>query len=79
MKKNDHYNENGIYMRIYHRASLISDIGVSALCYSKPRAINLKTHLWTTDDSAVTCKKCLQKMAENQLTSASAESRLAAA
>ena len=50
------------FQKVYHRAALISDNGVSALCYKRPRAINLKTHLWTTTDYAVTCKKCLKLM-----------------
>lgn len=46
--------------RIYHRGSLINQRGgVSALCFSKPRAINLKQAMWTNRDEAVTCPKCL--------------------
>jgi len=46
--------------RIYHRANLIDQRGrVSALCFSKPRAINLKQASWTNRDEAVTCPKCL--------------------
>ncbi|RKY06325.1 MAG: hypothetical protein DRP56_07625 [Planctomycetota bacterium] len=46
--------------RKYHFAAKIRNDGaVSALCFKVPRAINLKVALWTTDKSAVTCKKCL--------------------
>jgi hypothetical protein len=43
----------------YHKAALIRDNGdVSALCFKRPRAIDLRLALWTTDDRAVTCPKC---------------------
>jgi len=46
--------------KLYHRGSLIDNKGnVSALCYAKPKAINLKQALWTNRDEAVTCPKCL--------------------
>lgn len=48
--------------RIYHRAALVSDKGVSALCYKRPRAIDMRPEsgqTWTTDDTAVTCPKCI--------------------
>ncbi|KKL62866.1 hypothetical protein LCGC14_2180880, partial [marine sediment metagenome] len=32
--------------------------GVSALCFSKPRAINLNVARWTILPEHVTCKKC---------------------
>lgn len=44
----------------YHLATLINQRGgVSALCYAKPKAIDLKRACWTTDETAVTCRKCL--------------------
>lgn len=47
-------------MKIYHRASKINENGeVSALCFVKPRAINLFKASWTMRDEVVTCKKCL--------------------
>jgi hypothetical protein len=47
----------------YHMANLINPEGkVSALCYKNPRAINLGQAMWTTDEKAVTCKRCLLKM-----------------
>lgn len=46
--------------RIYHRGSLINPRGgVSALCFAKPRAIDMKRATWTNRDEAVTCPKCL--------------------
>lgn len=45
--------------RTYHYASKIRPDGaVSALCYSKPRAIDLSRASWTNRRSDVTCKKC---------------------
>ena len=45
--------------KVYHRASKIASNGdVSALCYAKPRRINLARESWTLIDSAVTCPKC---------------------
>ena len=52
--------------KIYHKASFVNPKGkVSALCYKRPRAINLSQAMWTTDVSAVTCKKCLLKLKLN--------------
>ena len=49
----------GIEPKIYHRAAGIrADGAVTALCYSKPRKINLAIALWTNRDEAVTCPKC---------------------
>lgn len=31
---------------------------VSALCFKKPRAIDMKRASWTTSDKAVTCPRC---------------------
>jgi hypothetical protein len=45
--------------RTYHRGDKVNAKGgVSALCYSKPRSINLKQALWTLSDAHVTCSKC---------------------
>jgi hypothetical protein len=44
----------------YHRADKSDGRGnVSALCFKRPRPIDLSRALWTTDDRAVTCKKCI--------------------
>ncbi len=50
-------------MKPIHRGALINQRGgVSALCFVRPRAINLKSATWTNRDEAVTCKKCLAAM-----------------
>jgi hypothetical protein len=51
--------------RKYHRANLIDEHGnVSALCFARPRAIDMKRASWTNCDDAVTCPKCLVALAE---------------
>ncbi len=48
----------------YHMIDKIRPDGaVSALCFKRPRAINLKVSTWTNRREAVTCRKCLAKMA----------------
>ena len=50
--------------RMRHRADKINQRGgVSALCFPKPRAIDMKRASWTAIDSGVTCPKCLQLIA----------------
>ena len=52
----DPYHDNPIY----HFADLVNQSGdVSALCYKRPRKINLEITKWTIVESDVTCKKCL--------------------
>jgi hypothetical protein len=46
----------------YHRAHLMSERGVSALCFGRPRVIDLSKACWTIRDEAVTCKKCKRVM-----------------
>lgn len=59
MGSNDPYRDR----KKYHKAHLFGAAGgVSALCFARPRAIDLNRALWTTDDDAVTCKKCLRAM-----------------
>lgn len=42
-----------------HLANLIRGDGmVSALCFVKPRPINLASETWTQQERLVTCKKC---------------------
>lgn len=56
--------------RIYHRAKHISEDGsVSALCYKRPRKINLTRFSWTMRNDAVTCPKC-RKIIDNTPTKA---------
>lgn len=53
-------------VKTIHKASLISPDGaVSALCFVRPRAIDLKQASWTNRDEAVTCSRCL-KIMENR-------------
>jgi hypothetical protein len=49
--------------KIYHLADRVSAQGkVSALCFKRPKAIDLKKALWTIRDAAVTCAECLAIM-----------------
>ena len=49
----------------YHMFDLVNHRGeVSALCFKKPRAINMKLASWTIAESAVTCRACLRGMAQ---------------
>ena len=46
--------------RMYHRADKIDARGrVSALCFGRPRAIDMRRASWTLTDAGVTCPKCL--------------------
>jgi len=55
----DPYND----FKKVHKSHLINKRGgVSPLCATTPRAINLKKDSWTLTDSAVTCAKCLEAM-----------------
>lgn len=57
MRKNDPYHD----IKIYHMADKINEQGeVSALCYKRPRVINLKRgQSWVFEAERATCKKCL--------------------
>jgi hypothetical protein len=45
--------------RTRHRGDKINPRGgVSALCFPKPRAIDMKRATWVMSDDAVTCPKC---------------------
>jgi hypothetical protein len=45
--------------RVIHRAAKINEQGgVSARCFKRPRAIDLRRASWTIRDEAVTCPKC---------------------
>ena len=49
--------------KVYHYAAHFRDDGaVSALCFEKPKAINLKVACWTIREDAVTCQKCRDKL-----------------
>ncbi len=59
-KKDDPYRDD----KKYHMAELVRDGGkVSALCFKRPRAIDLDVALWTIRTEAVTCEKCLRILA----------------
>lgn len=46
--------------RSRHRGDKINEHGeVSALCFKRPRAIDMKRASWVLSDSGVTCPKCL--------------------
>jgi hypothetical protein len=46
-----------------HMAKGLRDDGaVTALCFTRPRPINLKAATWTNRLSAVTCEKCLRSL-----------------
>jgi hypothetical protein len=50
--------------KIYHFAAKINERGdVSALCFAKPRPINLRVASWTNRRTAVTCPKCRRILA----------------
>jgi hypothetical protein len=45
--------------RVFHLARMIDGRGeVSALCFSRPRAINLRRASWVLSPNRVTCPKC---------------------
>lgn len=51
--------------RKYHLASHFrkhGDGSISALCFKKPRRINLQQAYWTIRPAAVTCEACLKLM-----------------
>ena len=51
----------------YHYANKINENGdVSALCFKNLKKINLNFECWTIRKEAVTCKKCLAKLAESK-------------
>ncbi len=50
--------------RPVHMASLLNPNGdVSALCFAKPRPINLRVATWTNRREAVTCAVCATRLA----------------
>lgn len=45
--------------RMRHRGDKIDQCGrVSALCFTTPRAIDMKRATWVMNDDGVTCPKC---------------------
>lgn len=56
--------KNNPYQKIYHMLDKIGQNGeASALCFVRPRAIDLKKALWTICEEAVTCKRCRKAIA----------------
>lgn len=54
-------------MKTVHLASKIDQHGnVSALCFKRPRKINLSKETWTIRNEAVTCGDCIMKHALKQ-------------
>ena len=52
----------------YHMVDKVrADGSASALCFKSPRPINLNVALWTTQEDAVTCTRCLAKLRERGL------------
>ena len=53
-------NNYALKAKRYHMAAKInSEGGVSALCFARPRAIDLRRATWTLRLEAVTCPKCM--------------------
>lgn len=60
MTTNDPYHD----VKPVHFAQAIrADGAVSALCAPRPRRIDLTRAIWTIRREAVTCKRCLAKLA----------------
>jgi len=52
-------SEGHTMTKVYHKAKHINPNGdVSALCFKRPRKINLKKSAWVVIDENVTCPKC---------------------
>lgn len=52
-------------VRKYHYATFVRKGGaISALCFTRPRAIDMRKATWTISAAAVNCQRCLKKMAE---------------
>jgi hypothetical protein len=63
-RRNDPYYDKANY----HMAGLVATDGrVSALCYKRPKAINLsRGQSWTIRPEAVTCPKCLKILRQKE-------------
>ena len=65
MSRDDPYHDR----KVYHFArQWRADGAVSALCYKRPRPINLRIALWTITVKAVTCPRCLKMIRERDMT-----------
>ena len=68
-------NVRALRPRIYHMAHKIAPNGsVSALCFAKPRSINLAKESWVLQDGRVTCPRCLKILANSSPASSDAAS-----
>ena len=55
--------------RMRHRGDKIDQKGrVSALCFPRPRVIDMKRATWVMRDEAVTCPKCLALILARSMT-----------
>ena len=53
--------------RTVHMAAKVNEAGgVSALCYIRPKAIDLNKATWTLSEEAVTCAKCNALLADRR-------------
>lgn len=60
MSKADPYHDR----KIYHFGCAVNEEGdMVALCYNRPRTIDLKIATWTIRPEAVTCPKCQKRLA----------------
>lgn len=64
MTARDPYHDEKVY---HYAAKMNADGGVSALCFVKPRAIDLTRALWTIREGAVTCPKCKRELRSRAL------------
>lgn len=54
--------------KMYHRADKVNEKGnVSALCFKRPRGVDLKRALWTSSDESVTCPRCIRFMLADRI------------
>ncbi len=68
--KDDPYHDN----KNVHMAEIFNEAGgASALCFRRPRSINMEIAAWTISANAVTCKKCLRLLRQQARTTTTAE------
>ena len=54
-------------LRVAHMGQKVNALGdVSALCFVKPRAIDLKRATWTLREQTVSCPKCRRLLEERR-------------
>ena len=63
-------------MKTIHMADKVNERGgVSAKCFERPRAIDLKRSTWTLRLEAITCRKCLRTIGTSPVTKTKDEKR----